>query len=275
MFSRIIGILCLTLVIAACDVINPPAPTLTPTLSFSAPTIAPSPTVFIQDSDALFGNQDAVGQNDLTAASLPSDGDLPPLVVTALAGGGGSVQLVLDDGFVLSGNLLQQGTDRLPGLLLVSGGIDAWGDIATTLHDDGYTVLVTDSAEGRPQVSDMRTLLVGLSELGTVDPSRMVVFGIGEGGDIAYAGCAINLICDATLIVNPTGSAALTESIATYAERPLFVIAPTQGEALLPLLSATNPNQIWIEIPSTVGLEVFQSQPNLVSDILSWLGQLW
>src|SRR5689334_14184391 len=99
----------LLLFLSAC---LPAAPEATATRRFTAPTLAPSPTVNIRTSDEIYGDSIRDGQNDPTAAALPRDSALPPLDTGNVSEGGALiVDLFLSDGTALSAYLYQPKTE--------------------------------------------------------------------------------------------------------------------------------------------------------------------
>src|SRR5688572_1943351 len=121
-FLRLWASMVCTAFLSACGNSGVNAPTATPARELSAPTLQPSPTVDIKPSGELYEESDVnPGQLNATAASLPSGSSLPPLVVgTPNVGGHRSVQILLEDGTQVTGDLYQRGISRVPGILLLA-----------------------------------------------------------------------------------------------------------------------------------------------------------
>lgn len=225
---KALPLIALALLVAACEVTNPATATPTATRALSGPTLAPSPTIAIQSVDELDADS-SLGQNDLTAASLPSGGALPPVAVgTAPASGGPQiVQIVMNDGVNVSGELYESGTGRVPGILLIGAPPGAWGDFPARLQASGFTVLAVQMREPAT-TADFSALLVALSEVGTVDPGSIAVIGAETGADMALIGCAVDLLCDTAALLSPLAGDTLLNIIVDYNPRPLLLAADQQ-----------------------------------------------
>lgn len=225
----LLSVLLLVVMLALVACAPPPtAPTPMPTRQLSAPTLAPSPTFFIRDSDQLYGSNITDGQSNPTVAALPVDAGLPPLAAGTLAADGGEqVQVVLVDGTQLQGELYG-GLARRPGVLLLAADADNWGALPTRLIEAGFTVLAL--AFPNPQIADMPALIAALAELGSVDPAHLAIIGADAAADVALAGCAQDAICDAVALLSPQ-AATSRDWLALLTPRPLF-IAAAQDDAV-------------------------------------------
>lgn len=194
--------------------------TATPTRSLSAPTLAPSPTVDIRNSDELYGPDGSDGQNDPTAAALPSGGGLPPLAIgTQAPGGAQRVTITLTDGRLLVAELYEPALDlsasaglRVPGVLLVGSNSAEWRDVGPVLRASGYSALVI-GLDSAPSTADAVPLLDALSELGSVDPARIVVVG-SPAAQLALDFCGVYAACDGTTLADPLNPDALLQWLA-------------------------------------------------------------
>ncbi|MCU0512371.1 MAG: hypothetical protein MUE40_07350 [Anaerolineae bacterium] len=266
------------LLLAGCaaDVV---APTLRPTRAVSGPTLVASPTIHLQTSGELYGESEFnPGQNDPTAAALPSRSGLPPLVVgTPAAAGPQRVQMVLPDGVLLGGQLYTRGISRVPGLLLLAPAEAAWGTLPQRLHDAGFTVLVvTPRQPALP--ADLDTVLLALSEIGTVDPSLIGVLAAGSSTDMAFTGCAANGLCDAVVLLSPAGRETLLTAMNAYRPRPVLVIAGQDDAAgyaaAVALASAASGLSQLITYPAGSGTALLAQHPELNDSITAWVGQV-
>lgn len=226
--AKIILFALVGLAITACEVTNPMTETPTATRALSGATLAPSPTIIFQPVDQL-DSETTLGQNDLTAASVPSGGALPPVSVGTPPANGGpqSVQIVMDDGVTVIGTLYEAGADRVPGILMIGAPPANWDDFPIRLQAAGFTVLVIQMREPA-NTDDFSALLLALSEVGTVNPGSMGVIGAETGADMALIGCAVDLLCDTAALLSPLAGDTLLNIIAAYNPRPLLLVADQQ-----------------------------------------------
>ena len=286
---RLLLCLIVLVLLAACDVVAPEAPTLTPTRALSGPTIEPSPTVLnLMPTSAIFGTT-APGQTIPEARSIPFNAELPPIVMTPTGDEGfgvSSVQISLGNSEMLVGNLyenppveLEQGPlrQRLPGVLLIGAPLSAWGDVPAQIRDGGYTVLVVN-LPGTATTANFVTVMRAFSETRSVNPGLIAVVGAGEGANLALIGCAVERLCDAAALLSPTARATLLNIIVDYNPRPLLVAASqddtTAYETALALRDATIGTFSLQEFESAgSGTMILDQQPALVGTIIQWLGR--
>lgn len=247
-------------------------PTVTPTVALSAPTLAPSPTVKVLTSDELYGDTSIGGQNNPVAAALPSGGELPPLFFgTIEPAGTQTVQIVLADGSLVTGDLYAEGDFRVPGVLLLAPDRVSWGLLPLQLHAAGLSVLVTDLP---PAASDIETVLISFSELPVVDPARLAVIGADYGAGLALTGCAAYLACDALVLLSPDGRETLPGLMSSYNPRPLLIaVAEADADAYLTslaLASAASHAQL-LDYTTGRGTGLLALYPDLVDKIVQWL----
>jgi len=265
----------LILFLAGCDALNPVPPTMTPTRSFSAPTLAPSPTLRVQNSDELFGAANP-GQNDLTAASLPNEANLPPaLSGTREPGGGEVVQMVMSDGVILYGDLHSvPERGRVPGVLLLATDRLSWGILAEQIRGAGYTALAMELRDPL-RADDIDIMLTSFSEQGLVDPARVAVIGGGVGADAALMGCSVNPLCDAVVLLSPLSRDTLLSVVTRYNPRPMMVVANRMDANSYPtslaLIQAATGRTEFVEVDNGQGTGMLQFQPELSETIIDWL----
>lgn len=248
------------------------APTVTPAGVLSAPTLAPSPTVQILNSDDLYGETTSGGQNNPIAAALPSGGELPPLMSGTLTPGGAqTIQTVLADGTLLTGDLYIEGDFRVPGVLLLAPDRLAWGLLPLQLHAEGMSVLVTDLP---PNAADIATILISFSELSAVDPARLGVIGAASGANLALNGCAAYQACDALVLLSPDGRDTLLDVMPNYNPRPLLIgVAQADTEAYLTsvALAGLSGDAQLITYDSGRGVSLLALYPDLTNTIVAWM----
>lgn len=261
----------------------PQSATLTPTRHLSAPTLAPSPTTLIRNSDELYGDTQfgGVGQNSLTAAGLPNNAAMPPLQSgTREPGGAETVQLVLNSGQILLGDLYEQimPENRVPGILIIGRDRLSWGLLPAELFSGGYTVLVVEMPQD-VQPSDLDVLLTSFSENGTVDPGRIAVIGAEDTADMALIGCAAYAICDAAVLLSPIEREHLINSLVDFNPRPLFVVAgqnDAQGyETSVALAADFAEGSQFVELASGRGTGLLALNSDLSQAIAQWLNTVF
>jgi hypothetical protein len=226
----------LLLLASGCD---SDVPTPIPTRTLSGPTTEPTP-VFYPD----LPTPDAVnpGISDPTAAALPRDAELPPLVLESGAGIE-SIQLTAGDGALLTGDLYPAlSGERAPGILLIAPDGAAWGDFALRLRERGYTVLSMHMRANAP-LGDAIAMLQGLATAGSVDPGRIGVVGAEIGADLALVMCAGDLLCDALAMITPIDARGVGY-LSSYLPRPLWMSAAQDDPAftIAERFQATAPN---------------------------------
>lgn len=261
---------------AACDNVVP-VPTDVPTLS--GPTLEATavfrPDIQSEDPGATRG----LGQNDLTAASVPSGAELPPLAVgtadpeTTFI----TVQITAADGMQLIGDLYANlANERVPGVLLIAPDRAGWLDLPLRLQAAGYTALAMDLREGGA-LGDFETMIRALSEAGTVDPGRIAVIGAEGGADLALTGCANNLLCDAAVLFSPVQQAAVRAATFGFNPRPLFLSAGTSDAAstVIDSIRAVATGTLVVEpvSGSARGTGLLSAQPNLVTALIDFLDE--
>ncbi len=279
---QLFAVLCL-FAFAACDNI---APTLTPTRPISAPTLQASPTIlpFVPAQEPT--QLEYVGQNDPTAASLPRDSELPPLAAGTLAPGETrqSIQVTAPDGTQLSGDLYLSPTqDPSPGILMLAADQDAsaWVDLPLRLQNQGYSVLVmplrpNSAANSTTSLGDFEAMIQALGQLG--DPGHMAVVGAEAGADVALAGCAVEPLCDALVLLTPTDLDIAQNTIIRYNPRPIF-LAVGQNDAanfgVVEYLRGSARGESGYDAvadSSARGTALLQADPPLTDRLIEWLG---
>lgn len=272
----IISFILLSIALTACDLPNRSNVTATPTRSLSAPTLAPSPTVVIQSSDEIYGSGEGefIGQSNPTIAALPVDSDLPPVMSgTREPSGANVVDVVLEDGSVLFGDLYESGTERKPGILLVGLDRAAWASLPLDLNAAGYTVLVMEMGL-IPQAQHVETMLRTFINVGTVDPARIGVIGEAQGADVVMLACAIDELCDVIGLLSPLSRDTLLNVIPSYGIRPLLIATsnsdPESYPTGLALSQTAQGNTRFIETSAGRGATLLQFQPDLSGEIVGW-----
>lgn len=210
------------LALVGCSVFEP-LPTAIPTRQLTGPTTAPSP---VFRGEAPTEGPIFAGQNDPTAAAMPSGGELPPLPVGEASAGGVQQGIVITggDGRMLTGDLYSGGVERVPGLLMLAPDSSAWLDLPLRLQAAGFTVL-TMSTDEVVSTGDLSAALQSLSDVVTVDPGRMGVIGAQQGADLALTGCAVELLCDTVALISPTQQDPLLVAMQRYNPRAIFLAA--------------------------------------------------
>lgn len=276
---RSYALIALLLLLAGCDAL---APTIEPTRALSAPTLAPTSNAVIPAPPTEVPGSfiDPFGSNNPTAAALPSDLDLPPLILDEVgADGGRVVSITLSDGGVVGGVLYPDVPVRAPGLLLIAEDRAVWGDLPPVLEANGYIVLAVDlpATTTIVQFRDVLASFVDFAQAddSRLDPGRMAVIGEDTGANIALLGCAADLRCDAAALLSPTAREALG-AVATSFSRPLLVsasrddaLAFTAAEAV----AASAAGEVLFQPFNSAGrgAAMLQNRPDMVDLLLRWL----
>lgn len=272
-----VGLPLLIVLLAACD---SAAPTSTPSRILSGPTLAASPTVAILTSEELYGTSVAFGgdgQNNSTSAPLPSRGGLPPIIrATAINDLPAQIEIFLEDQTSVLGDLYSTGDALLrgPGLLLIGTENSVWGDMANQARAAGISVLVI-TLRVTPAPTDLGSLLTALSELPTVDPSRLGVVVQGEITDRIFAQCATQPLCDFAALIGPRNRDALVSTFSLYQPRPLLLVAgenDAASTAAAVALASAAP-QTTTRLITRVALDenVLQSDSALMTELVAWI----
>lgn len=269
---RFVLYLPILLMLSGCLFPADPAPTVTPTRGLSAPALALSPSPVIRSSDELYPEDEGifVGQTNPTQAALPVDSEAVPI---PHVGEENIIDIVLEDGTTLQGELFQSDTIRQAGILIV--GIDraSWGTLPLELQRAGFTVLVMETGL-IPQASSVETMLKTFINLGTVDPARIGVIGEAQGADIAMLACAFDELCDVVALLSPLSRDTLLNTIPSYGTRPLLLATSNQDSesypATLALSQTAQGETRFIETGAGRGSSLLQFQPELISELVIW-----
>jgi hypothetical protein len=166
--------------------------------------------------------------SDPTAAAQPRDGVLPPVALGESENGAQQIEITASDGALIVGDLYQQGTDRLPGVLLLGPDRLAWGAFPAELNAAGFTVLVMPVRDGT-FVSDAEVMIETLVS-GIADPARIGAVGAAEGADLVLQACANLQVCDSVVLLSPLSETALLDALPRYDPRSIFVSASQNDE---------------------------------------------
>ena len=261
-----IGLALLMLTLAGC-VSSPP--TAEPTSALSAPALASSPTPVILSSEQLYQDDPRfIGQSNPRFAQFPVDAALPPV-----QSGDGQVEVVLEDGAVLPGEIFQFPDSRQPGILMLGGVSTSWGALPLKLAQAGFAVLVVESG-AMPQTRQVETMFQSLIAVATVDPGNIGIIGAAQTADTAMLACAVNALCDAAALLSPLSRDTLLNMIGSYGERPLWLAASREdGEshaAALALAQAARAEVELVEAETGRGASLLQSRPELVNQLVDW-----
>lgn len=262
----------LILTVAGC--VLPSQPTLTPTRGLSAPTLVLSPTPVIRSSGELYPTDDGIfiGQTNPTQAALPVD-SVPVPIPHLEANGENVVDVVLEDGSILQGDLYSNEDSRHAGILIIGLDRASWGTLPLELQRAGFTVLVMETGL-IPQASHVNTMLETFINLGSVDPARIGVIGEAQGADIAMLACAFNDLCDVVALLSPLTRDTLMNVMPSYSSRPLLLITSNQDPESYPvtlsLSQVAQGDSRFIETSAGRGSSLLQFQSELVSEVVLW-----
>ncbi|MDQ7028228.1 MAG: hypothetical protein Q9P44_22005 [Anaerolineae bacterium] len=273
------AIVMLIFAVTGCSTLPPSQATAT-TRNFSAPTLAPTSEIIIRNSQELYGDTTpfgGVGQNSIAAAALPNEAALPPLLSgTREPSGAESVQLLLDSGEVIIGDLYEQISpeSRVAGVLIIGRDRLSWGLLPVELFGAGFTVLVLELPQ-TVRVTDLDALLTSFSEAATVDPSRIAVIGAEGSADMALLACATFAICDAVVMLTPQGRDTLLNVLPNFSPRPVFVSAAqndTEGYPIaVAIASQFAEGSQFVEVAAGRGTSLLALNSDLSRTIATWL----
>ena len=261
------------MLLAACSVFEP-LPTAIPTRQLTGPTSTPGTIVRGEPPTEapLFA-----GQNDPTAAAMPSGGELPPLPLGDASAGGvqQGIAITGGDGRILTGDLYSGVGVRLPGLLMLAPDSTAWLDLPLRLQAAGFTVL-TMSTDEVVSSGDLSAAMQSLSDLVTVDPGRMGVIGAQAGADLALFGCSVELLCDVVALVSPTQQDPLLVAMQRFNPRSIFLAA---GEGDVIGIGAARALEDYAQGPARLetgpgaerGAMLIQANPSIGDRLIEWL----
>lgn len=248
-----------------------------PTYALSASTLAPTsvfmPAAPTSDSESV----GAVGMNDLTAASVPSGGALPPMVAAtnALGDPRQMVSITAGDGTLIAAELYQPpGSEPASPVILLGSDASAWDNFPITLVNNGLAVLVLTLREGAP-VGDILAAYDALAELPRIDVARVVVVGERGGADLGLAVCGGGIPCDALAMLSPV--AASEPAVFAFNPRPLFLAAGENDAAALSSLNAIRAVARGpVEFLPVVGTDaqgaaLFAASAGLSDRLLAWI----
>lgn len=264
---------------AACSSLAPVPPTLTPTRAFSAPTLQPTPFVWIDPPTLVPSGMEYIGRNNPDTGGLPANAEIPPLVVSGAGENVQSVRVTIREGFTLVGDLYENPPlqteqnlmiQRLPGILLLSTSAQAWGAFPSALRDAGFTVLVVEVYAGMT-AAEVTIVLQALSEAQTVNPGLIAVIGAGEGADLGFLGCALDLICDGAALLSPVRAETLVNVMANYAPRPLLLVTDDAEGTTAQTIQASAGAALTLQTASGSGAAMLTAQPALTDSIVAWL----
>lgn len=273
------------LILGACSALSPEVPTLTPTWDYTAPTIEPTSSLFRTRPTEPVGINP--GQNIPQAASIPANGALPPLIVESSDGVDAKlVQIPLSNGGMVFGRLYESAPvfiedqvilPRLPGVLLLGAPPDEWGSLPTTLYAAGYTVMIAEMGVNQ-DFESFEDVINSFSELQTIYPGLIAAVGVREGADQALIGCTGELLCDAVVLISPVSRDTLVNMLVDYNPRPIYIAASQTDETDLDVAEAlariaTGEIRLRLFENSGIGLSLLHNNPDLATDITSWLDE--
>lgn len=262
-----------TALLAACD--NPPVE-LTPSYALSAPTLEPTQEFFPEVQTSEPTRRLFLGQNDPTAAAMPSGGELPPLAVGTSETGSArqAIQVTATDGTQMNGDLYLASGDSAPGVLMLAPDRTAWLDLPLRLQQQGFTVLAMDLRTGAT-ADDVDVLLRALTQMDTVNAGHMGLIGAEAAADLMMVACAQGSPCDALVMLSPADNATVSSAILQYNPRPLFMSAGESDAAfaITEMLRASIRGTLAYEaVPGTSrGAALLQAEPSLGDSIIEWL----
>lgn len=276
MLQRFVGSLALVSILAACEQ-GTPQP-ITPSYALSAPTLEASPVLYPVVPQGEPTDFIAPGQNNPTAAALPSGGELPPLPVgSPQVSGAQTIEITAPDGTPLGGDLVQDPLgDRNPAVILLSTNRAGWGDLPLRIERAGFTVLSMDAranADSSVALGDVGAIITALARLPSVDASRVALIGTEEAADLVLAACGGGQPCDAMALFSPQTAA--QQAIFAFNPRPLFLAVGQQAADFIvteSLRAAAQGEVSYHSVPTDEsGMALLNADTNLEAALIEWL----
>jgi hypothetical protein len=181
----------------------------------------------------------------------------------------------------LSGDLYISPTQDLsPGILMLSADNSAWLDLPLRLQRQGYTVLAMPlrpdtTANSASALGDFEAMIMALAQV--ADPGHLAVVGAETGADMALAGCAVELLCDALVLLTPTDLDIAQNTIIRYNPRPIYLsVARNDGVnfGIVEYLRGSARGEIGYDLVDgqARGAALLQTDPPLTDRLIEWLG---
>ncbi|HVU14681.1 MAG TPA: hypothetical protein VHD90_25570, partial [Phototrophicaceae bacterium] len=193
-----------------------------------------------------------------------------------------SIEVTAPDGTQLSGDLYTSATqDISPGLLLLASSNDVWGNLPQQLQQKGYTVLVMPLRanlviNSATAVGDFEAMIQSLEQV--ADPGHLGVIGAQGGADVGLAGCAVEALCDALVMLSPTSLDIAQNTITRYNPRPLYLAVAQDDSAsyaIIQYLRSAAQGEVGYDAPSgsASGAALLQADPTLSDQLIQWISK--
>jgi len=292
---RLVALVALIGVLAACD----PAPAQEPTATFEwptlPPTVPPSPTVapVLPEGDGEGGM--VIGASNPTQAALAAEGQPSQEPETATPAPTESMlpmTISAPDGTPLLARYYAPSRRPAPAVLLIhqaGGSQQDWDPLVEPLRAAGYAVMTFDlrghggsggQADWGQMLTDAHAALSLLSEIPSVDPSQIAIVGASVGANIALNACAVLAGCAAAELLSP-GLAyhgiATAGAMPRLGRRPLLIAASEADgnnpadSVMLDSLATSSDHQLIVFSAAGHGTQMFAAQPDLIARIVEWL----
>lgn len=249
-----------------------------------APTVTPSPTIFIMPASptvdprlpTIAGDPGAF-VSEFTPGAPPLVGGAtvtpPPLATQANL----ALQFEMQDGLILSALYYVSAVRPAPIVILLNGQADDWEDLAPAIRAAGFHALAVDVRLNNPAqaVQDMQIVVDRALALPNVQKDRVILVGAGVSADVALAACAIRADCAAVAGISP-GPAGVG-SVARMAAARIFLAAaradPLSDGAALDTLARNTQPRITVKLyeGDAHSLVLLFDQPELAQALVRWL----
>ena len=290
----ILALLVSAALLAACEGNATPEPTATYAWPTPPVTVPSSPTVapLLPEGDGEAGR--SIGASNPTHAALAAEGQPsvePDTPTPAPTEATLPMTISASDGTVLQARYYTALSGPAPAVLLIhqaGGSQQDWEPLVPALHGAGYAVLTLDlrghgSSGGLPEWAqmpgDVQAALRQLSELPSVDPSRIVTIGASVGANLALNACADLVGCAATVALSPGldyYGLATAPAIPRLRDRPLLIAASENdnnnpADSMMLDSLATSDHQLIVYPAAGHGTQMLAAQPELAARIVEWL----
>ncbi|GAB1421745.1 hypothetical protein MASR2M15_19280 [Anaerolineales bacterium] len=258
----------------ACVETDAPQVESTATFALSGPTLQPSPTFEILNSEELYGNDsNNEGQNNEYSASVPNNGVILPVDSQVESDGTTLVSMTMMDGKLLQGSLLTASElERNPAIIIISTEPAAWMNFAENLHREGMNVLIV-KGRPEPQAADIPIILRTVAELPTVQPSLIGIISETQQADSALTACAEEGLCKALVMLSPLDGEDSVR-VQFYNPRPVFIASSEQDVDSYPVsvgIAQKAANGVLRSYPQGQGSGLLALNPELETEIINWI----
>ena len=285
-----IALLCIGLILGACDSDTSALATFTPSPAIIPPsaTVAPvAPTANNLDSSN-------VGVSGFTPGAPPVVGGSGGETITpspAPTEASIAMTFITNDGLSVAGTYYAAPTRPAPAALLLhmnGSNKNSWKAFAAQLQAAGYSVLAIDlrghgetggKVDWNKAPGDVLEVLNQMRNLPDVDPARISVIGASIGANLAVQACADSQACKSVVMISPglnyLGVMAL-DPLTRYGNGSVLIIAsrddqPSGTDSVTLDKDAKGNHTLQLYNGSAHGTDLLGTQPDVIRLVIQWL----